>query len=209
MSGTETVETLVRLMDEQCPGLCWGIAFGAAAPGHPDEERAIIRAVPTRQTEFRLGRMAARQALARLGVQAPVPMGPGRAPIWPEGIAGSITHHDGIAVAVVTMGGWLGLDLDRAGPLDPDLIPEICRPEENASKARHIFSAKEAAYKAQYPANRVVFGFHGLSVDLNRGTATWPEHPETATIAPDSRPPLPICQLARDGWLLSLTYLPD
>ena len=196
-------------MDEQCPGLCWGIAFGAATLAHPDEERAIIRAVPTRQTEFRLGRMAARQALARLGAPAPVPMGADRAPIWPEGIAGSITHQDGIAVAVVTTGGWLGLDLDRTDPLTPDLVPEICRPEEDAGKARHIFSAKEAAYKAQYPATRRVFGFHGLSVDLKRGEATWPVHPETAPIAPDSRRPLPVLQHARGGWLLSLSYLPD
>ena len=209
MSASATVEPLVRMMDEQCPGLCWGIAFGPAVPAHPDEEIAIARAVPARRAEFRLGRMAARDALAQLGVAAPVPMGPDRAPVWPAGIVGSITHQDGIAVAVVSDGGALGLDLDRTDPLALDLIPEICRPEEDATKARQIFSAKEAAYKAQYPANRVVFGFHGLSVDLSLGAATWPEHPETASIAPDSRRPLPILQCARGGWLLSLSYLPD
>lgn len=209
MSASAIVETLVRKMDEQCPGLCWGIAFGAAETAHPDEEAAITRAVSARQTEFRLGRMAARRALAGLGVNAPVPMGADRAPVWPAGVVGSITHHDGIAVAVVAHQGALGLDLDGTAPLAPELVAEICRPEEDAAEARRIFSAKEAAFKAQYPTNRVVFGFHGLSVDLKAGLATWPDHPETATIPPDSRRPLPILQQSGDGWLLSLTYLPD
>ncbi|MFD0858024.1 4'-phosphopantetheinyl transferase family protein [Roseovarius aquimarinus] len=150
------------------------------------EAEAMRRAVPKRQREFAAGRAAARRALAQLG-RAPceIPQGPDRAPIWPEGIAGSISHIDTLCVAALARQGELralGIDLEPAAPLDPVLLPEICTLAERAwlacqpepqrgLLARLIFSAKECAYKCQYPLTGRLVGFGALEItpDLDTG----------------------------------------
>lgn len=60
-------------------------------------ERALVAsAVPDRVREFATGRWCARQTLSKLGIVGFSPLAdPSRAPIWPEGIAGTITHVNG------------------------------------------------------------------------------------------------------------------
>jgi enterobactin synthetase component D len=62
----------------------------------------IARAVPKRQAEFFYGRLCARAALGGAG-RSDVQVGTGalREPVWPPGYAGSITHNNSIAAAVV------------------------------------------------------------------------------------------------------------
>ncbi|WP_104493327.1 4'-phosphopantetheinyl transferase family protein [Paracoccus denitrificans] len=157
-------------------------------PGMPDEETGLKRATERRQREFRTGRMLAREALRSLEVApAVIPAADDRAPVWPEGIAGSITHcHDLCAAAVARKADGfvsIGLDLEPAEPLDADLVSEICADEERlwlaalpaASRglfARTIFSAKECAYKCQYPLSGKVLDFHAMtiSIDGNAGS---------------------------------------
>lgn len=157
------------------PGLRIGIApVSGVALLHPEEARAIAAAVPGRQAEFSAGRAAARMAM---GANAAVPMGPDRAPVWPPGIVGSISHAGGWALAVVGAGP-IGADLE----LDEDLPDEVCEtvllPAERGldrRRARLVFSAKECAYKAQYPATRALFGFETFAVSLGDGVfrAVW------------------------------------
>lgn len=180
----------------------------------------MARARPTRRAEFAAGRRAARRAMAGLNLPpAAIPMGPDRAPIWPKGIVGSISHANGLCLAVVAFGRdfqRLGLDVERDAPLPSDLIPEICLPEELAPLPRaarpawatRLFSAKEAAYKAHYPVAAHVFGFHGLRVDLTEGRARFTEHPDVAALPPDSRGDLPLRQATGGGLILSLSATP-
>lgn len=154
-----------------------GVGTGMALAGpHPLLPGEAIAATPARLADYAGGRAAARAAMAALGL-APVaiPMGADRAPVWPAGIAGSITHSGGVCLAVAAKGGMLGLDLEEDRPLDPDAADIILLPEERTTigasldLATLIFSAKEAVYKAQYPLTRTLFGFDSLAVTLTPG----------------------------------------
>ena len=163
------------------PGVAVALCpIGQAAPLWPDETPFVIGAVPARQAEFAAGRSAARQAMQALGL-APraIGVGPDRAPVWPDGILGSITLAGGLARAAVgpTQGfGGIGLDLEPETPLEADLVPSIALPAEQdwiarqtepLIAAKHLFVAKEAAFKAQFPRTRQVFGFETLHVDFD------------------------------------------
>lgn len=172
------------------------IGFGAAQTGGdhafwPGEAPSVARATPARQGEFAAGRAAARQALRAVGlVPFAIPMGSDRAPVWPAGIVGSITHHAGRCLAVATRRrtfAGLGIDLEPLDPLAPDLAQEITTAAERAwlsrqpevrrgVLARVIFSAKEASYKALYPQMGEVVGFDAMDIRpdlaLGRFTAT-------------------------------------
>lgn len=151
----------------------------------PDEAAAMARAVPARRAEFTAGRTAAREAMATLGLTPrPVPMAPDRAPIWPTGIVGSLSHADGFAAAALADDAHLvaiGLDLEEDTPLEQPLWGEIMVADERAflsarpasEQGRHaklVFSAKECAYKCQYPLTGELLDFHALRVDPDPGS---------------------------------------
>jgi 4'-phosphopantetheinyl transferase EntD len=152
----------------------------AAPPLWPGE---AITALPKRCTEFAAGRSAARAAMAQLGLPAAaIAMAPDRAPLWPAGLTGSITHSATACLAAVQRApGLIGLDLEPATALDRDLWSITLRAEEqewlatqsNAPLlAKLIFSAKEAAYKAQYPRSKTLFGFEVLQITLSADSFT-------------------------------------
>lgn len=180
----ETPASALRLAQGLLPP---GVALAETDPRAPQpapwpEERAgLTRPRPERLREFAAGRTAARRAMAQLGLPpAPVAHGFDRAPVWPEGLTGSISHCSTAclaAVAPMTRARALGLDLEEDTPLPLDLIPAICTPEEEAylatlppqqrgRMAKLIFSAKECAYKAQFPLSRRLFGFQTLALTL-------------------------------------------
>lgn len=145
------------------PGVALGLP-GADPAVWPGEETAAM--VPARAAEFRAGRAAARAALAALG-RPPValPMGPDRAPVWPAGVTGSISHCAGLVLAVAGLSrDWAGLGLDAEPdlPLDPGLAETLLAKGEAAPDLLSAFVAKEAAYKAQYALSRQLFDFHTL-----------------------------------------------
>jgi len=78
---------------------------------------APVRGVAKRQAEYLAGRLCAREALRCVTGQASVPaVGEDRAPQWPRGVVGSITHGDNWAAALVAPNHqWraLGLDVER------------------------------------------------------------------------------------------------
>lgn len=164
------------------------VGVGVADPSAPggdlfaEEKRAIRSAVDKRVREFTAGRIAARAAMRNIGVEPqPIPMADDRSPTWPDGMVGSITHCDDVCIAVVarrTDARALGIDVEPDTPLADDLRDTVCRPNEvdwlstqpaerRAQLAKVIFSAKEAAYKAQYPLSGILFGHEGLSVTPN------------------------------------------
>lgn len=147
------------------------------------EAEHLSRAVPKRQREFAAGRAAARAAMASLGAASgPVPVEPSRAPAWPDGIRGSISHTDDLCAAAVTNAALhIGLDIEKDTDLKPQLLSTICSAAECARiagpdqlrLAKLIFSAKEAAYKAQFPITGQVFGFDHMDVALDLEARTF------------------------------------
>ena len=135
----------------------------------------LARAVPARKLEFAAGRAAARQAMAAIAhAAAPVMVSHNRSPIWPIGLHGTISHSQGLCVAVVTTTRHsIGIDIEEATPLDPSLLREIV-PNQTMSLngpkalrlAKLIFCAKEAAFKAQYPLSQQLFGFDHMDIDF-------------------------------------------
>jgi 4'-phosphopantetheinyl transferase EntD len=152
----------------------------------PGEVPTILNARPARVREFSAGRTAARAAMVALGTApAAIPAGTDCAPIWPALVTGSISHCADICIAALARCEAVravGADLEEATPLEPDLMPRICtlaerawlasQPEETrAILAKLIFSAKECAYKCQYPLTGTLFDFDTLEItpDLDTG----------------------------------------
>ena len=111
-----------------------------SAPLLPEEEACLSpRAVAKRRREFAAGRACARAALARLGVvDFPLRSGPDRTPLWPPDIVGSLSHcADFCGVAVARRGtiAGLGLDVERARPLQDRVAEMICTESERGSLA--------------------------------------------------------------------------
>ena len=154
------VEAVPRLVDEAL---------------FPEERAFIARAVDKRRAEFGSARLCARQALSQLGAAA-VALVPGadRAPVWPVGVVGSITHtqgYCGVVVARAERHASLGLDAEQDRPLAPELIEMICTPAErthgDSRDAILYFAAKEAFYKCQYPLTRQYLDFQDVELELD------------------------------------------
>jgi 4'-phosphopantetheinyl transferase EntD len=157
-------------------------------PVFPGEEDLVARAVEGRRREFVTARRCAREALGKLGhPPAPIRPGPKREPIWPAGVAGSITHCTGYraaAVAPVTVLAGIGIDAEPHGPLPEGVEAAVTVPGEPEMLARlavlapatHwdrlLFSAKESVYKAWFPLARRWLGFEDarLTIDPAAGT---------------------------------------
>ena len=152
------------------PGAGVGLAEVSGTEGAFDEElHAVRRAIPKRRAEFAAGRRAARAALRALGrPEVAIPAGDDRAPQWPEGIRGAITHDGGLALAAVTAKGGIGIDLTEAAPLPGDtrraILPHDSEQGFDALSERAGFSAKESLFKALYPFVETYFGFSAARV---------------------------------------------
>jgi 4'-phosphopantetheinyl transferase EntD len=148
----------------------------------PEERQFLSRAVAKRIHEFAAGRVCARAALSKLGyASTALLMSADRAPLWPAGATGSITHTDTFCAAVVAPTRQiraLGLDAEPVRSVKPDLWRRICTPQELAmlqaqdepsalAAATLIFSAKEAFYKCQYTLTQQWLGFADISVTID------------------------------------------
>lgn len=158
-------------------------AIGASLDALHAAERALVaRAVPKRQHEFASGRRLARALLAELGCgDAPLLADAQRAPLWPAGFVGSISHGHGVCVAAVARRGaiaGIGVDVEAADAVHAELWSRVlCANEEAWLRARPageqtalaavFFSAKEAVYKAQFPITAARLGFHDVELELD------------------------------------------
>ena len=137
------------------------------------------------ESEVRQGLLArletkpARAAMAQLGLPPrAIPARPDRAPHWPEGVLGSISHAGPFCLAVVGRSAdWemIGIDLEPDRAMAAELVSEVASPGELAAlaplpetlAATRIFSAKEAAYKAQYAVTQQYLGFAAMHIELS------------------------------------------
>jgi 4'-phosphopantetheinyl transferase EntD len=126
-------------------------------------------------------RVVARELLGQLGYAASaLPRGASGEPMWPAGIVGSLAHDDRVAVAVVGLQrsvGAVGIDVEPAVPLPPDMLELIATPHElhriadDPLRGKLLFAVKEAVYKAAYPLDRKFQEFRDIEVDLAGRTA--------------------------------------
>jgi 4'-phosphopantetheinyl transferase EntD len=158
----------------------------------PEERALVARATASRRREFATGRACARRLLAELGCEGfALLRAADRSPLWPAGITGSISHcADLCVVAVARRDGVLalGVDVEPAEPLEPELWRIVCTPGELARLraappaargrlVRCLFSAKESTYKCVRAAAGPELGFHDVEIELEAGSgrfaATW------------------------------------
>jgi len=153
-----------------------GLEIESALPG---TERFSV----ARMRKFRLGRTCAARAMNALGKNVGVlPIGSDRAPVWPGGVVGSITHSADISVAVVAASDQvaaIGIDLETSKVLKPSLAERISTPGEldgidveGADEGLLLFSMKEAIFKcvSRFVERFVDFTDVSVSVDTDRMT---------------------------------------
>lgn len=135
-------------------------------------------AVVKRRAEYLAGRYAAQQLLRDFGCYEPVIPGADRAPQWPSGWRGSISHTDRWAIAVISPASVLwkpGVDIEsvRADDLSEAAELFVTSGEYNLltdSGMQHEialllgFSMKESLYKSLYPQVQYFFGFDAAEI---------------------------------------------
>lgn len=170
------------------PGLDHQIGFASvkltdALPPLLEAEQSLLTdgVAPKRRTEIQAGRHAAHLAMEDLGFPAsPVMRAPSRAPIWPTGLTGSISHNDVYAVSIVSkLSAYrsLGIDIEESEALDRDLWSVILHESElenlgnhplpEALSAKVVFSAKESLFKALFPLTGQFLDFQDVCVELD------------------------------------------
>ncbi len=151
-------------------------------PGIALPER-LRDAVRKRHIEYLAGRWCAREAMR---VRHPhhaariIATGDDRAPVWPDGVVGSITHTQGFASAAVADARELrsvGVDSEELFTVERArrLASFFARPGElealsrsgafdEAAVASVVFSVKESVFKCLHPFVRAFFGFHAAEL---------------------------------------------
>jgi 4'-phosphopantetheinyl transferase EntD len=147
----------------------------------PAEQTALGRVVAARQREFTQGRACAHRALSQLGLPSqPLLPGLDRAPVWPAGVVGSITHCRGYTAAAVaprTRVLALGVDAEEDEPLPNGVLDLIATDVERrwlsetegkgVAWDRVLFSAKESVFKVWYPLTHRWLGFEEAEVTID------------------------------------------
>ncbi len=161
-----------------------GLIEGVGGTLWDAEAVLVASAVAKRRREFAAGRILARRALTALGAEdAPLLAGPDRAPLWPAGFVGSISHSDTYVVAAVARRrdvAGVGVDVEEVERFDAALERQILGRAEAArlagldaaarqAETATVFCAKEAFYKAQFPLLARAMGFQDVDVELDEG----------------------------------------
>ena len=154
----------------------------------PEEASYVAAAVEKRRREFTAGRNCAREALRMLGFDAcSIGVGLSRAPVFPRGISGSITHAiEYCAAAVIRRREVLsiGIDAEPNEPLEAGLCEMVCTIEERSRLSRLpaayfgnwsklLFSAKESFYKAWFQLHPVYLDFLEASIEIDSEQRTF------------------------------------
>ncbi|WP_329204934.1 4'-phosphopantetheinyl transferase superfamily protein [Streptomyces sp. NBC_00683] len=203
--------------------------FEADAPAgtlYPEEAELVARSVDRRRHEFAAVRACARRAMAALGLPpTPVLRGHRGAPLWPEGIVGSMTHCEGYRAAVLARASEvraLGIDAEPDEALPADVWEAISLPSERrrigpvaGGAAPHwdrlLFSAKESVFKTWYPLTGIELDFDEAEVEFRRGEGTWHRGTFTAQLlrtAPGIPGSFEGRWLVQDGFAVTAIALP-
>jgi len=153
----------------------------------------LRRAVPRRKIEYAAGRACAREALRTLTETEALTVDTGQhgQPLWPDGVAGSITHSAGMAwAAVASTSDLAAIGIDLEAIMDETLATEIghtimCGGEKDlpasagvspAQRLTLLLAAKESVFKCLYPQIRRILEFGDaeiIALDEPAGTFRW------------------------------------
>lgn len=139
---------------------------------------SLTGAVAKRKAEYLAGRYCAHYLLRQSGCLEPVLIAADRAPIWPAGWRGSVSHSEDIAIAVVSAEDdslHPGVDIEH---LQPEIMLEsadmfVSRTEQAQLSCCGLdkewalllaFSAKESLFKALYPRVQQMFDFDAAAM---------------------------------------------
>ena len=156
--------------------------------------RQLEFATRKRKASFLAGRLCAAKAIQSYNpcLSTAVGMDRGGAPIWPDGVVGSITHTDRyVSAAVGSKNQWLGIgidseeiiDLDNVKPLkmlvmlaeESSLFSESSLSEPELTSL--IFSAKESFFKCFHPLGQQRLDFRSVRiVDIQERSLTFRIH---------------------------------
>lgn len=142
---------------------------------------SLARAVPKRKAEFLAGRYCCKQALSRFNIHNfTVGIGQNRAPQWPVGIKGAISHNTHHAMVALTAdASTLGIGIDIETVMSSKTMDNIKEAIIFGDEANHlnvadaspmvalslIFSFKESFFKAAYPSTGYYFDFDAVTID--------------------------------------------
>ena len=187
---------------------------------HPEERVVVSRAVDIRKSEFGDARWCAHRALQELGLESAgsILKGEKGMPLWPDGYTGSLTHTEGLRVAVAAPTSELlsvGIDAEPAEPLPEGVLDQIARSTErhwvdkqksagNAWADRLLFCAKEATYKAWFPMTRQWLGFEDAEIEI-RSDGTFIAY---LLVRPTPVPYIRGRWVVRGGYVYASTFVP-
>ena len=149
-----------------------------------EKPEEISGSIESRRAQFLAGRLAAKQQLFKLGIEAPqqtVSIGQQRQPLWPKTLTGSISHTDGVSIALVIekKSQYSGLGVDIQAPISTKLCDSIAPTVINNNEDRLLrksklgcweetfticFSAKESIFKALFYHVGDYFDFDAVSL---------------------------------------------
>jgi 4'-phosphopantetheinyl transferase EntD len=137
--------------------------------------------VVKRKAEFLAGRYCCRQALANYQVaNFDVAVGANRAPVWPVGIKGAISHNSHHAMVALTKNpDALGIGIDIESIMSAKTMNDIKDAILRGSEFEHLtvndispagalslmFSFKESFFKAAYTSTGFYFDFDAVTID--------------------------------------------
>jgi 4'-phosphopantetheinyl transferase EntD len=161
---------------------CRRIEIGDDRALLPEEAAPLTHVVESSRRASGAARLIARHILERMGYPrgCQILRSPSGAPIWPDGMVGSLAHDQHYAVAAITRQDafrGLGIDIEPAVDLPQELLELVATPEEIAAtggdpfKGRMLFVAKEAVYKATNPLDGVFLEHHDVEIDFAQGIA--------------------------------------
>ena len=171
--------------------LAGGEIDGSVGRLFADEEARARTMSAGRRREFAAGRHYARDAMRALGVRpASIPVGASRAPDWPAGIVGAISHSRQFCAAVVARRsrlGAIGLDIESADLLPPEMVPLVCRPADCRDRAsleaavgvdlpKLVFVLKETFFKAYFPVTSAFLEFSDVEIALDPSRSVFQAH---------------------------------
>lgn len=149
-----------------------------------------------RKMDYLAGRLCGLEALKKLNIQVNnIPMQKDRSPLWPDGIVGSITHTNGIAIAAVS-NSLKGIGIDAERLMSENRYKKISKMfvSENEKSLVEtnleinptlIFSAKESLYKALYPQCMQYFGFlEATLISIKKNSFEIELHSEHSSVKP-------------------------
>jgi 4'-phosphopantetheinyl transferase EntD len=133
------------------------------------------------QRQSGAARALARGLLSGLGHDgAAIGKAPSGAPVWPEGVVGSLAHDDRVAMAAIARArdfAGLGIDIEPDEDLPAEMVDLVATPAERSRygraflRSRVLFVAKEAVFKAVHPLDGVFLDFQDIEVDVESQVA--------------------------------------